>query len=71
MDGNMAIEFGKIKSVERDGRGSLVILKSGRDFYLTGSNDVNHENRGIIVNIPGQGRVDIEWRDFRIGYFHR
>ena len=69
MDGNMAIELGKIKSVERDGRGSLVILKSGRDFYLTGSNDVNHENRGIIVNMPGQGRVDIEWRDFRMVTF--
>ena len=64
-DGDMSIEFGKIKSIERDGRGSNVILKSGRDFYLTGSNDVNGENRGIIVNMPGEGRVDIEWRDFR------
>lgn len=64
-DGDMSIEFGKIKSIERDGRGSIVILKSGRDFYLTGSNDVNGENRGIIVNMPGMGRVDIEWRDFQ------
>lgn len=64
-DGDMSIEFGKIKSIERDGRGSRVVLKSGRDFYLTGSNDVNSENRGIIVNMPGVGRVDIDWRDFR------
>lgn len=64
-DGDMSIEFGNIKSIERDGRGSNVVLNSGRDFYLTGSNDVNSENRGIIVNIPGEGRIDIEWRDFR------
>ena len=64
-DGDMTIQFGKIESIERDGRGSKVTLRSGREFYLTGSNDVNNENRGIIVNMPGQGRVDIEWRDFR------
>ncbi len=64
-DGDMSIEFGNIKSIERDGRGSTVVLKSGRSFYLTGSNDVDNGNRGIIVNIPGEGRVDVEWRDFR------
>ena len=39
-------------------------LKSGRSFNLSGSNDVNSENRGIIVNIPNLGRVDIKWDEF-------
>ncbi|MCD4745900.1 MAG: hypothetical protein K8R58_06340 [Bacteroidales bacterium] len=64
-DGEVSITFGKIKSIAKDGRGSLVILKTGSEMFLTGSNDVNSENRGIIVTIPDLGRVDIKWRDFR------
>lgn len=63
-DGDMDIEFGKIKSIHRTRNGSKVVLNSGREFVLTGSNDVNDENRGIIVNIPGTGRVDITWEEF-------
>ena len=40
------------------------MLKSGRDMYLRGSNDVNSENRGIIVTTEF-GRVDIPWREFK------
>ena len=63
-DGDMEIEFGNIQSIERYRRGSLVVLKSGRELYLTGSNDVNRENRGIIVKDPRFGKVLISWRDF-------
>lgn len=63
-DGDLSIAFEKIQRIEKERRGSKVILKSGREFYLTGTNDVNSENRGIIVNIPNQGRVDIPWRAF-------
>ena len=63
-DGELDIEFSKIKSIESKYRGSEVELNSGRSFRLRGSNDVNDENRGIIVNMPGSGRVDIEWEEF-------
>jgi len=63
-DGAMDIEFGKIKSIKKKLRGSDVTLKSGRSLHLTGSNDVNDDNRGIIVNMPNYGRVDIPWDEF-------
>ncbi|MGB3467610.1 MAG: hypothetical protein WBA74_20150 [Cyclobacteriaceae bacterium] len=63
-DGDVSIAMGKIKTIEKSGRGSNVYLQSGREFYLTNSNDVNTENRGIIVMIEGIGEVDIPWRDF-------
>lgn len=63
-DGDLSIKFGKIKSIKKVWRGSEVTLLSGRVFELRGSNDVNGSNRGIIVNTPGQGRVDIQWDEF-------
>ncbi len=63
-DGDMEIAFGKIKSIEKEARGSRVILNSGREFYLTGTNDVNSENSGIQVAVEGMGRVEIKWKDF-------
>jgi len=68
-DGDLSIEFGKIKSIEREGGGSNVVLKSGRELYLRGSNDVNGENRGIIVTDNKFGRVDIPWREFKMATF--
>jgi len=64
-DGDLSIKFGKIKSISKEGRGSLVVLHSGSEYYLTGSNDVNNGNRGIIVTVDGMGRVDINWDEFR------
>lgn len=63
-DGELDIEFGNIRSIKKTWRGSEVTLKSGRVFELRGSNDVNKSNRGIIVNMPHIGRVDIEWKEF-------
>jgi hypothetical protein len=63
-DGDMKIEFGNIKSIEKDGSGSNVVTTSGREIYLRGSNDVNGENNGIIVSTDF-GRVDISWKEFR------
>lgn len=62
-DGDVKIEFGKIKTIEKERGGSNVVLQSGREMYLRGSNDVNSENRGIIVTTEF-GRVDIPWREF-------
>jgi len=63
-DGDLDIKFGKIKSIKKVWGGSEVTLHSGRTFKLDGTNDVDGNNRGIIVNIPGQGRVDIDWDEF-------
>lgn len=63
-DGDLSIAFGKIKSIESMGNRCEVILKSGRNLMLRGSNDVNGDNDGIIVTLPKIGRVDIPWREF-------
>lgn len=63
-DGDISVAFGKIKSIEKYSSGSLVTLNSGKEYYMKGTNDVNSGNRGIIVNIPGMGRVDIDWDEF-------
>ena len=68
-DGDVSIEMGNIASIEKDGRGSTVTLKSGRKLYLWGSNDVNDENRGVIVKDPAIGKVKIGWDDFEMVTF--
>ncbi len=63
-NGDVSIGFGNIKAIVKNGRGCDVVLHSGREMFLDGSNDVNSGNRGVIVNMPGLGRVDISWTDF-------
>lgn len=65
-DGNdYEIDFDKIRSIERDGySSSIVTLKSGRELDLRGTNDVDDDNKGIIVTVKGLGRVDIDWDEF-------
>lgn len=64
-DGDVSISFGKIKSIEGGMNRSYIELKSGRKLTLRGSNDVNSENRGIVVYDTKLGRVDIPWREFK------
>jgi hypothetical protein len=64
-DGDVSVRFGDIKSIERSGRGSEVVLKSGREVFLTGSNDVNDGNRGVLVVIPDVGIIQLSWEAFR------
>ena len=63
-DGSVKIPFGKIKTIESKNNGSKVVLNSGRELYLTGSNDVNKGNRGIIVTDENIGKIDIPWKEF-------
>lgn len=62
---DLSIPFSDILAIAREGRGSFVVLQDGNEVFLTGSNDVNEDIRGIIVSIPGMGRLDIPWEDFR------
>lgn len=62
--GELDLPFRKIKTITKTYRGVEVEVLSGRRFDMSGSNDVNNDNRGIIVNIAGMGRVDIPWEEF-------
>ena len=64
-EGDLKIPFGNIKSVESKSNGSMVVFNSGREIYLTGSNDVNRGNRGIIVTVENLGKIDIPWKQFK------
>jgi hypothetical protein len=64
-DGDLSIEMGRIRSIESNGRrSSTVTLRDGRSFELSGSNDVNDENRGVMVEDERYGRVTVGWRAF-------
>ncbi len=64
-DGDVSIEMGKIRTIERHGRsGSRVVLEDGRQFDLRGSNDVDESIRGILVEDPRYGRVKVSWDEF-------
>jgi len=64
-DGDVSIEMGKIRTIERRGRsGSRVVLEDGREFELHGSNDVDDSIRGILVEDPRYGRVKVSWDEF-------
>ena len=71
LNGNMRdvefdIEFGFIKSIERlSSRTSLVTLKDGRSFKLRGSNDVDSDNKGIII-IDGNDEIVVDWDEFEM-----
>jgi hypothetical protein len=63
-NGDISIEFGKIKSIEKYRRGSLVTLHSGKEYYIYGTNDVNDDNRGIIINDHNFGKIKVDWDEF-------
>ncbi|MDJ0656726.1 MAG: hypothetical protein QNJ40_21375 [Xanthomonadales bacterium] len=66
MDGREEeVEFASIRRIQKDGDGSLVTLTDGVEKFMTGTNDVDSDNRGIVVTIPDMGRVELEWEIFK------
>lgn len=64
-DGKFSISFDRMNRIQRDGSNGVVVkLKDGRSVSLRGTNDVNSENRGIIVKNPEFGALTVEWKDF-------
>lgn len=61
---DMEIPFGSIRSIVKHLEGSQVILITGEEFILSGSNDVNSENRGVVVTVEGIGRISVQWDQF-------
>lgn len=65
-DVSVSIEMGKLRSIARHSRSSSeIVLKDGRRLVLSGTNDVDDDIRGILVEDPRYGRVKIGWDDFR------
>ncbi len=70
LDGNSRdvefdVEFGKIKEIQkRSYRSSTVILRDGRSFRLSGSNDVDDDNKGIFVTTDDGDEVEVDWDEF-------
>ena len=58
------IEFSNIARIVKNGDASTVYLRDGRSFDLSGSNDVDRGNRGIVVTTGDQAR-NIPWDIFR------
>lgn len=63
-DGKHSIALGKISSIERVGGRSRVTLKSNRELMMSGSNDVDNSNRGIIIMNNEWTAVDVPWSEF-------
>lgn len=62
-DVEFQIEFSNIAGIVRTNRGSVITLKDGRTFELSGSNDVDRGNRGILIRTDGR-EFEVEWNDF-------
>ncbi|HXT19336.1 MAG TPA: hypothetical protein VN923_01165, partial [Thermoanaerobaculia bacterium] len=59
------VRMGTIRSIERhSNRSSAVTLVDGRRVVLSGTNDVDHDNRGIYVEDARYGRVLVGWKAF-------
>ena len=60
------IKFADIVSIEKteSGKASKVVLRDNQSLLLKGTNDVNNGNRGIWVDHPDLGRVEIDWSQF-------
>ena len=64
------IEFGNIERIERTRRGAEVTLHDGRTFTLSGSNDVDDGNRGLLIRTDGR-EFEVDWEDLAQVTFSR
>jgi len=65
-----SIAFKDIAEIERSLSGSRVTLRSGETLELSGTNDVNSDNRGIRIFDPALGEVEVEWEEFGLLRLH-
>lgn len=64
------IEFRDIRRIEwASDRSARVLLRSGEELELRGTNDVDRDNRGIEVADPGFGRAIVPWEEFKSADF--
>lgn len=59
------VEFSQIAEIEKvSSRSCRVTTKTGNSFKLSGSNDVNDENKGIFVTTEDGEEIELDWYDF-------
>ena len=63
-NGDRAIPFRSIAKIVKRRDGCDITLRSGREFFITGTEDVNGSNSGIVVNDINIGQVTIPWKAF-------
>jgi len=64
-NGSFSIPFERIRTIEKLHKRSVKLtLVDDRTLTLRGTNDVNSSNRGIYVDDPRFGKVDIDWAAF-------
>jgi hypothetical protein len=67
----VTLSFGDIQSIARNSDASArVVLGSGGQMILDGTNDVDSSIRGITVSDPNLGEVKVDWDGFREVRFH-
>jgi hypothetical protein len=58
------ILFGNIARIDRRSEASAkVTMRDGLSFELSGSNDVNDENKGIEVIAPDGSSTEVPWEE--------
>ena len=61
-----SVPFDSIDSIEPRGRDAAkLVLRGGSELVLSGTHDVNQDNRGILVIEDGGLTHEIEWGDLR------
>jgi len=60
----ISLPFGKIDCIERDNCASIVKMTGKSTETLTGTNDVDCTNRGIIIYQPEIGTIEVPWENF-------
>ena len=66
------IAFSDVISIRRESsRAARVVVGSGEEMVLRGTNDVGRTNRGISVSDPTLGQVKVGWKDFSEVHFRR
>jgi hypothetical protein len=64
-DGKVSVAFEKIKSIERFNNRCKVKMNSGKELEISGTNDVNSDNRGILVVDENGNTIEIPWSEFK------
>jgi len=62
---NRKIKLGRMTSIERySASGAEITLATGESVVLKGTNDVDNSNRGVAIEDPELGEVEVEWHEF-------
>lgn len=64
------ILFGGVAAIRPRGDGSEITLTNGERFDLSGHDDVDDGNDGILISDPGLGLVEVDWDEIERVRFH-